>query len=41
LLSNFSSTRRYLFVRPEDDVLIVRPNKAHHLKVGGFYRLKI
>jgi hypothetical protein len=34
-------TRRYLFVRPEDGVLILRPNKAHHLKVGGFYRLKI
>ena len=36
-----SSTRRYLFVRPEDGVLILRPNKVHHLKVGGFYRLKM
>ena len=26
-----SSTRRYLFVRPEDGVLIMRPNKVHHL----------
>ena len=26
-----SSTRRYLFVRPEDGVLILRPNKVHHL----------
>jgi radical SAM protein with 4Fe4S-binding SPASM domain len=26
-----SSTRRYLFVRPEDGVLILRPNKIHHL----------
>ncbi len=25
------STRRYLFVRPEDGVLIMRPNKVHHL----------
>jgi radical SAM protein with 4Fe4S-binding SPASM domain len=26
-----SSTRRYLFVRPEDGVLILRPNRVHHL----------
>jgi radical SAM protein with 4Fe4S-binding SPASM domain len=26
-----SSTRRYLFVRPEDGVLIMRPNRVHHL----------
>jgi radical SAM protein with 4Fe4S-binding SPASM domain len=26
-----NSTRRYLFVRPEDGVLILRPNKIHHL----------
>jgi radical SAM protein with 4Fe4S-binding SPASM domain len=26
-----ASTRRYLFVRPEDGVLIMRPNKVHHL----------
>src|SRR5512137_21618 len=26
-----ASTRRYLFVRPEDGVLILRPNKIHHL----------
>jgi len=26
-----ASTRRYLFVRPEDGVLILRPNKVHHL----------
>jgi RecB family endonuclease NucS len=26
-----SSTRRYLLVRPEDGVLILRPNKVHHL----------
>lgn len=26
-----TSTRRYLFVRPEDGVLILRPNKIHHL----------
>jgi len=26
-----SSTRRYLFVRPEDGVLILRPNRIHHL----------
>jgi hypothetical protein len=26
-----SSTRRYLFIRPEDGVLIMRPNKVHHL----------
>jgi radical SAM protein with 4Fe4S-binding SPASM domain len=26
-----TSTRRYLFVRPEDGVLILRPNKVHHL----------
>jgi len=28
-----TSTRRYLFVRPEDGVLILRPHqgKAHHL----------
>lgn len=26
-----SSTRRYLFVRPEDGVLILRPNKIHYL----------
>jgi len=26
-----SSTCRYLFVRPEDGVLILRPNKVHHL----------
>lgn len=35
-LQNFASqfvesTRRYLFVRPEDGVLILRPNKVHHL----------
>jgi hypothetical protein len=26
-----TSTRRYLFVRPEDGALILRPNKVHHL----------
>jgi hypothetical protein len=26
-----SSARRHLFVRPEDGVLILRPNKVHHL----------
>jgi hypothetical protein len=30
-----------LSLRPEDGVLILRPNKVHHLKVGSFYRLKI
>jgi hypothetical protein len=36
-----ANTRRYLFARLEDGVLILRPNKVHHLKGGGFYRLKI
>lgn len=26
-----SSTRDYVFVRPEDRLLILRPNKVHHL----------
>ncbi len=26
-----SSTRRYLFIRPEDGVLILRPNRVHYL----------
>ena len=26
-----TSTRRYLFVRPDDGVLILRPNRIHHL----------
>ena len=26
-----TSTRRYLFVRPKDGGLILRPNKVHHL----------
>ena len=26
-----ASTREYIFIRPEDNLLILRPNKVHHL----------
>src|SRR5512136_1227691 len=36
-----TSTRRYLFVRPEDGVLILRPNKVHHLNPTAAAMLQV
>ncbi len=30
-----ASTRDYVFIRPEDDLLILRPNKVYHLNATG------
>ena len=38
--SFIESTRDYIFVRPEDNLLIMRPNRVHHLNVTGTVMLK-
>ena len=38
--SFIESTRDYIFVRPEDNLLILRPNRVHHLNATGTVMLK-
>ena len=38
--SFIESTRDYIFVRPEDNLLILRPNRVHHLNATATVMLK-
>ncbi len=35
-----ASTREYIFIRPEDNLLILRPNKVHHLNATATAMLR-
>jgi len=36
-----NSTRDYIFIRPEDRLLIMRPNKTHHLNATACEMLQM
>jgi len=38
--SFIESTRDYIFIRPEDNLLILRPNRVHHLNTTATVMLK-
>ena len=38
--SFIESTRDYIFVRPEDNLLILRPNRVHHLNATATVMLR-
>jgi len=38
--SFIESTRDYIFIRPEDNLLILRPNRVHHVNANATVMLK-